>query len=147
MHGRYELLAHPVSQLARVLRDALAELDPGWCPTWDAGWQRCFRLVQNHLKNGGRVPLGAGEVVVQGEDLGRWAQGCRFCWDALLPAQQWLLENALGLEPAGEDERPEKRTQDTSGSSTCGRQRRSTCVRGICRCRGSASSTWRRSTR
>ncbi|MEU6470171.1 helicase associated domain-containing protein [Streptomyces massasporeus] len=68
--------------------------------------------MQNHLKNGGRVPLGAGEVVVQGEDLGRWAQGCRFGWDALLPAQQWLLENAMGLEPAGEDERPEKRTQD-----------------------------------
>ncbi|WP_326769825.1 hypothetical protein OG978_39485 [Streptomyces sp. NBC_01591] len=29
-----------------------------------------------------------------------------------MPAQQWLLENVLGLEPAKEDERPVKRTQD-----------------------------------
>ncbi|GHA50714.1 hypothetical protein GCM10010329_85870 [Streptomyces spiroverticillatus] len=98
--------------LSRERRDALDEIDPGWSPVWDAGWQRCFRLVQNHLDNGGRVPMEAGEVVVQGEDLGRWVQGCRFGWDALLPAQQWLLENVLGLEPAGEDERPVKRTQD-----------------------------------
>ncbi|MGW7412723.1 hypothetical protein [Streptomyces sp. NPDC054863] len=51
------------------------------------------------------MPLLAGEVVVQGEDLGRWVQGCRFEWERLLPAQQWLLENALGLEPAEESER------------------------------------------
>ncbi|MFH8789112.1 helicase associated domain-containing protein [Streptomyces roseoverticillatus] len=29
-----------------------------------------------------------------------------------MPVQQWLLENVLGLAPAGEDERPVKRTQD-----------------------------------
>ncbi|CAM5286669.1 helicase [Streptomyces spiroverticillatus] len=93
-------------------RDALDEIDPGWSPVWDAGWQRCMRLVQQHLENGGSMPMEAGEVVVQGEDLGRWVQGCRFGWDALLPAQQWLLDNALGLEPAQESERPVKRTQD-----------------------------------
>ncbi|MFJ2746177.1 Helicase associated domain protein [Streptomyces sp. NPDC087440] len=98
--------------LSQERRDALDEIDPGWSPVWDAGWQRCFRLVQQHLDHGGRVPLESGEVVVQGEDLGRWVQGCRFGWDALLPAQQWLLDNVLGLEPAGEDEQPVKRTQD-----------------------------------
>ncbi|MFJ4877386.1 helicase associated domain-containing protein [Streptomyces sp. NPDC088745] len=50
--------------------------------------------------------------MVQGEDLGQWVQGCQFGWDALLPAQQGLLENVLGLEPADESERPVKRTQD-----------------------------------
>ncbi|MET9387943.1 helicase associated domain-containing protein [Streptomyces sp. NPDC002928] len=36
----------------------------------------------------------------------------RLGWDDLLPAQQWLLENTLGLEPAAPEERPAKRTQD-----------------------------------
>ncbi|MFD3517454.1 Helicase associated domain protein [Streptomyces sp. NPDC058657] len=98
--------------LSWTRRKALDEIDPGWCPAWDAGWQRCFRLVQNHLDNGGSVPLEAGEVVVQGEDLGRWVQSCRFEWEQLQPAQQWLLANALGLEPAEESERPVKRTQN-----------------------------------
>jgi hypothetical protein len=98
--------------LSQERRDALDEIDPGWSPVWDAGWQRCLRLVQQHLEHGGSMPMEAGEVVVQGEDLGRWVQACRFGWDALQPAQQWLLENALGLEPAQESERPVKRTQD-----------------------------------
>ncbi len=98
--------------LPQERRDALDEIDPGWAPVWDAGWQRCLRLVQQHLEHGGSMPREAGEVVVQGEDLGRWAQACRFGWDALQPAQQWLLENALGLEPADESQRPVKRTQD-----------------------------------
>ncbi|MFI5809323.1 Helicase associated domain protein [Streptomyces sp. NPDC051561] len=101
-----------VGGLSWTRREALNAIDPGWAPAWDAGWQRCLRLAQQHLENGGAVPMTAGEVVVQGEDLGRWVQGCRFGWDALLPAQQWLLENALGLEPAEESERPVKRTQD-----------------------------------
>ncbi|WP_326769826.1 hypothetical protein OG978_39490 [Streptomyces sp. NBC_01591] len=52
-------------------REALEEIDPGWCPAWDAGWQRCFRLTQTHVQGGGAVSMAAGEVVVQGEDLGR----------------------------------------------------------------------------
>ncbi|MFJ6699914.1 hypothetical protein ACIQM4_28170 [Streptomyces sp. NPDC091272] len=64
--------------------------------------------MQNHLENGGSLPMVAGGVVVRGENLGGWVQGCRFEWDALLPAQQWLLENALGIEPAEESERPVK---------------------------------------
>ncbi|MFE5030264.1 Helicase associated domain protein, partial [Streptomyces sp. NPDC056656] len=30
-------------------QDALDAIDPGWCPAWDTGWQRCFRLAKNHL--------------------------------------------------------------------------------------------------
>ncbi|WP_370269937.1 helicase associated domain-containing protein [Streptomyces sp. V4I8] len=61
---------------------------------------------------GGSVPMVAGDVIVQGEDLGQWVQAQRYGFEQLLPAQQWLLENVLGLEAAGEDERPVKRTQD-----------------------------------
>ncbi|MFF0747179.1 Helicase associated domain protein [Streptomyces sp. NPDC004111] len=98
--------------LSWTRREALDAIDPGWCPAWDAGWQRCLRLVQNHLKDGGTLPMEAGVLVVQGEDLGRWVQGCRLGWDRLQPAQQWLLELALGLGPADVSERPVKRTQD-----------------------------------
>ncbi|MCX5345412.1 helicase associated domain-containing protein [Streptomyces atratus] len=53
-----------------------------------------------------------GKVIVQGEDLGRWVNAQRHGWEQLLPAQQWLLENVLGIEPAEDDERPVRRTQD-----------------------------------
>ncbi|MFF7730780.1 Helicase associated domain protein [Streptomyces sp. NPDC008001] len=106
----------PVASSAKALtearREALDEIDPGWCPVWDAGWQRCFRLAQARFQAGGAVPTAPGEVIVQGEDLGRWARACRLGWDALLPVQQWLLENVLGLAPAEGHERPVKRTQE-----------------------------------
>ncbi|MEU8548998.1 Helicase associated domain protein [Streptomyces roseoverticillatus] len=98
--------------LTQARREALEEIDPGWCPVWDTGWQRCFRLTQARLQDGGTVPTVPGEVIVQGEDLGRWAQTCRLSWDALLPVQQWLLANILHLTPAGKSERPVKRTQN-----------------------------------
>ncbi|WP_317868946.1 hypothetical protein [Streptomyces sp. Wh19] len=83
--------------MTEARRDELDAIDPGWCPAWDTGWQRCYRLVQNH---------------VQGEDLGRWLNAQRFGWVQLLPVQQWLLENTLTITPAQEDERPVKQTQD-----------------------------------
>ncbi|MFE7112540.1 hypothetical protein ACFU98_36830 [Streptomyces sp. NPDC057575] len=36
-------------------RAALEEIDQGWCPAWDTGWQRCFRLIQNLLQDGTRT--------------------------------------------------------------------------------------------
>ncbi|MFG2951968.1 Helicase associated domain protein [Streptomyces adustus] len=45
----------------------------------------------------------AGELIVQGEDLGMWAAGQRTGWDKLMPAQQWLLES-VGIEPPAEGE-------------------------------------------
>ncbi|MEU2674975.1 helicase associated domain-containing protein, partial [Streptomyces sp. NPDC007164] len=98
--------------LTEARRAALEEIDPGWCPVWDTGWQRCFRLVQNLLRDGGNLPVVVGKVIVQGEDLGRWVTAQQHGWEQLLPAQQWLLENVLGIEPAGDEERLVQRTQD-----------------------------------
>ncbi|MGW2034002.1 Helicase associated domain protein, partial [Streptomyces sp. NPDC001811] len=96
----------PESRLA-----ALEAIDPGWCPLgWDVAWQRCFTLTRTHVRAGGALPQSAGEVVVQGEDLGAWAIAQRQAWDKLSPAQQWLLGSALGLEPAGPAARPGKLT-------------------------------------
>ncbi|MFI0242845.1 helicase associated domain-containing protein [Streptomyces sp. NPDC016845] len=98
----------PVASAAGTLTDErrqqLDDIDPGW--------QRCLRLLQAHLADGGSLPTKAGEVVVRGEDLGRWVTAQRYGFDQLLPAQQWLLENALGIKAAAEEERPVKRTQE-----------------------------------
>ncbi|MFD0547684.1 helicase associated domain-containing protein [Streptomyces mexicanus] len=51
-------------------------------------------------------PQTGGELIVQGEDLGAWAAAQRAGWDKLKPAQQWLLETTLGLEPAPAEEVP-----------------------------------------
>jgi hypothetical protein len=47
---------------------------------------------------GGTLPAGPREVVVQGEDLGVWIAGQKATWQALQPAQVWLLET-LGVDP------------------------------------------------
>ncbi|WP_326763461.1 helicase associated domain-containing protein [Streptomyces sp. NBC_01591] len=99
--------------MAEARQDELDAIDPGWCPAWYTGWQRCYRLVQDHIQAGGTLPTDAGDVLVQGEDLGRWVSTQRFGWEQLLPVQQWILENTLEITPAEEDERPVKRTQDT----------------------------------
>ncbi|MGW9118409.1 hypothetical protein ACWGRV_17530 [Streptomyces sp. NPDC055663] len=98
--------------MTEAWRDELDAVDPGWCLVWDTGWQRCYRLVQNHVQAGGTLPTVDGDVVVQSEDLGRWVNAQRFGWEQLLPVQQWILETTLGLQAAGEDERPVKQTQD-----------------------------------
>ncbi|MDH6554121.1 hypothetical protein M2162_008218 [Streptomyces sp. SAI-041] len=104
-----------VGELSESRMEALAEIDPGWAPDgWDVAWQRCYRLTRAHVQAGGVLPDRAGEVIVQGEDLGAWVAGQRAGWDRLVPAQQYLLET-IGLEPAGEDEAvvvPVRRSQD-----------------------------------
>ncbi|MEU9038419.1 Helicase associated domain protein [Streptomyces sp. NPDC048352] len=95
--------------LPQERREALEEIDPSWCPAWDIGWQRAFRLTRAHLDAGGAVPLGPGAVVVQGEDLGAWVHAQRLGWERLAWAQRWLLEHGLGLTPAEEAERPPAR--------------------------------------
>ncbi|MGY5052396.1 Helicase associated domain protein [Streptomyces sp. 900105755] len=90
-------------ELSESRMAALAEIDPGWCPAWEISWQRTFRLMLAHVKAGGTLPAGPGELIVQGEDLGAWATGQRAGWDKLMPAQQWLLET-VGIEPAAEGE-------------------------------------------
>ncbi|MGW2964402.1 helicase associated domain-containing protein [Streptomyces sp. NPDC001220] len=90
-------------ELSQARMEALADLDPGWCPAWEIGWQRSYRLVLAHVKACGALPAGPGELIVQGEDLGVWVAGQRAGWKRLMPAQQWLLET-VGIEPPAEGE-------------------------------------------
>ncbi|MDX3351536.1 MULTISPECIES: DEAD/DEAH box helicase [Streptomyces] len=106
----------PVESAAGALsderREQLEDIDPSWCPSWPVEWQRCFHLVRLHLETGGELPTAPGNVVHQGEDLGRWVRTVRYRWDKLTTVQQWLCEQVLGIEPAGEDEKPRpRRTQ------------------------------------
>ncbi|MGW2492803.1 Helicase associated domain protein [Streptomyces sp. NPDC001606] len=90
-------------------REQLDDIDPSWCPAWPVAWQRAFHLTRQHLEAGGELPMEPGTVVHQGEDLGRWVRQVRLCWDNLTGVQQWLCEQVLGIEPAGEDEKPTPR--------------------------------------
>lgn len=96
--------------LSEERREQLEDIDPAWCPAWPVEWQRAFHLVRQHLEADGQLPAGPGKVMHQGEDLGRWVRAQRLGFDKLTGAQQWLCENVLGLEPAGEDEKPKPRT-------------------------------------
>ncbi|MFH9605603.1 Helicase associated domain protein [Streptomyces rochei] len=106
----------PVQSAAGALsgerREQLEDIDPSWCPSWPVEWQRCFHLVRLHLEAGRPLPTEPGDVVHQGEDLGRWVRSVRLGWDNLTTVQQWMCEQVLGIEPAAEDEKPPpRRTQ------------------------------------
>ncbi|MGX1886300.1 helicase associated domain-containing protein [Streptomyces sp. NPDC055287] len=104
----------PLASWAGALSDErleqLEEIDPSWCPAWPVTWQRAFHLVRMHLDAGGTLPTEAGEVLRQGEDLGRWVTSVRLGWDQLSGVQQWMCEHVLGITPATEDEKPKART-------------------------------------
>ncbi|NEA60367.1 DEAD/DEAH box helicase family protein [Streptomyces sp. SID13666] len=90
---------------------AFDAIDPAWCPTgWSLEWQRSFTLACRHVQAGG-VLLGAqpGSIAAQGEDLAGWARMQQFGWDKLGPAQQWMCEHVLGLEPLAPEERPKEK--------------------------------------
>ncbi|MFF8910902.1 DEAD/DEAH box helicase [Streptomyces olivaceoviridis] len=109
--GRAEGL--PVQSSAGALsderREQLEDIDPSWCPAWPVEWQRAFHLVRLHLEAGRPLPTSPGDVVHQGEDLGRWVRSVRLGWDNLTTVQQWMCEQVLGIEPAAEDEKPPPR--------------------------------------
>ncbi|MCX5115113.1 Helicase associated domain protein [Streptomyces sp. NBC_00378] len=88
LHAADRPVPSAAGAMTQARRDELDAIDPGWCPAWDTGWQRCYRLVQNHVQAGGTLPEAAGDVVVQGEDLGHWVTAQRFGWEQLLPVQQ-----------------------------------------------------------
>ncbi len=90
-------------------REQLEDIDPSWCPAWPVEWQRAFHLVRQHLQARGVLPRAPGEVVHQGEDLGRWVRAQHLGWDRLTGGQQWMCEQVLGIEPAAEDEKPKPR--------------------------------------
>ncbi|MEU9654364.1 Helicase associated domain protein [Streptomyces sp. NPDC048110] len=105
----------PVESSAGALsierREQLEEIDASWCPAWPVTWQRSFHLVRMHLDAGEALPTETGDVVRQGEDLGRWVQSVRLGWDQLTTVQQWMCEHVLGITPATEDEKTKRRTQ------------------------------------
>jgi superfamily II DNA or RNA helicase len=106
----------PVGSVAGALsherREQLEDIDPSWCPAWPVEWQRAFHLTRQHLEQGGELPVSPGEVVHQGEDLGRWVRSVRLGWDNLTTVQQWMCEHILGIQPATDDEKPKpRRTQ------------------------------------
>ncbi|MFE1383405.1 Helicase associated domain protein [Streptomyces sp. NPDC058740] len=107
----------PVESWAGALsaerREQLEDIDPSWCPAWPVEWQRAFHLVRLHLEEaGGTLPTEPGEVMHQGEDLGRWVRSQRLGWDKLTTVQQWMCEQVLGITPASEEEKPPpRRTQ------------------------------------
>jgi superfamily II DNA or RNA helicase len=104
--------AAEIEQRRAERREQLEEIDPSWCPAWPVKWQRAFHLVRLHLEAGGTLPMEPGEVVHQGEDLGRWVRSVRLGWDKLTTVQQWMCEHILGITPASEDEKPRpRRTQ------------------------------------
>ncbi|MGW5974730.1 Helicase associated domain protein [Streptomyces sp. NPDC055186] len=100
----------PVKSVAGALSDArreqLEEIDPSWCPAWPVEWQRAFRLTRLYLEAGGTLPTSPGDVVHQGEDLGRWVRSVRLGWHKLTGVQQWMCKCVLGIEPAAEGEKP-----------------------------------------
>ncbi|MEU5893077.1 Helicase associated domain protein [Streptomyces sp. NPDC047461] len=100
-------------ELSESRMEALNEIDPGWAPEWEIGWQRSYRLILAHVKAGGALPARLGDVVVQGEDLGVWIAGQAAGWDRLVPAQQYLLET-IGVHPenVGVPVRPTRRSQN-----------------------------------
>ncbi|MFI8895446.1 DEAD/DEAH box helicase [Streptomyces paradoxus] len=103
----------PVGSAAGALsderREQLEAIDPSWCPAWPVEWQRAFHLTRQRLEAGGTLPTEPGVVVHQGEDLGRWVRSVRYGFDNLTTVQQWMCEHILGIEPAGENEKPKPR--------------------------------------
>ncbi|MEU8571094.1 Helicase associated domain protein [Streptomyces pathocidini] len=103
----------PVESSAGALtderREQLEDIDPSWCPAWPVAWQRAFHLTRLHLETGRPLPTQPGEVMHQGQDLGRWVRSVRLGWDNLTGVQQWMCEHTLGIEPAAEDEKPPPR--------------------------------------
>ncbi|MFI8769476.1 Helicase associated domain protein [Streptomyces sp. NPDC053792] len=89
-------------------RQALAEIDPDWCPEWSIDWQRAFRLAHRHVDAGGTLPDGPGILVEDGEDLGRWAAAQRQGFGKVTGEQQAMLAS-LGVTPAPA---PAKRTRE-----------------------------------
>ncbi|MFF0205933.1 hypothetical protein [Streptomyces sp. NPDC005017] len=90
----------PAGALSDERREQLEDIGP----SWPVEWQRVFHLVRLHLEEiGGELPMEPGEVVYQGEDLGRWVRSVRLKWDNLTAVQQWMCEQVLGTSRAATD--------------------------------------------
>lgn len=80
-------------------RQALEDIDPGWCPPWPVDWQRHFRLAWHHRQTGGALPTKTGEIVIDGADIGKWLTAQARAVAKLTATQQWMLTDMLGFTP------------------------------------------------
>ncbi|MDX2647526.1 helicase associated domain-containing protein [Streptomyces sp. PA03-1a] len=69
-------------------------------------WQRCFHLARTYHTAGGTLPDRDAQLVIQGEDMGRWIHTQQTQWDTLTTVQQWLLTEILGITTAPEERTP-----------------------------------------
>ncbi|MDQ0904183.1 superfamily II DNA or RNA helicase [Streptomyces canus] len=108
---RAEVLAHHQTEgttppdssttpLTDLRRQALEDIDPGWCPPWPIDWQRHFRLAWHHMQTGSTLPVKAGELVVDGADIGKWLAAQARAFTKLTVTQQWMLTGMLGFTPS-----------------------------------------------
>ncbi|MFE2693682.1 DEAD/DEAH box helicase [Streptomyces mirabilis] len=88
-----------ITPLTDERRQALDDIDSGWCPLWSVDWQRLFRLAWHHLQTGGTLPEKPGELVIDGEDVGQWLAGQARAFGKLTITQQWMLTSVLSLKP------------------------------------------------
>ncbi|OKJ25240.1 MULTISPECIES: hypothetical protein [unclassified Streptomyces] len=79
--------------MPQARQDELDAIDPRCCPAWDTAWQRCYRLVHNHVQAGGAPPVIAGRRPFRARTS---PVGDRAAARQLVAAQQWLLENTSG---------------------------------------------------
>ncbi|MFJ5025929.1 helicase associated domain-containing protein [Streptomyces goshikiensis] len=76
-----------------------------------------------HLDAGEPLPTKAGDVLRQGEDLGRRVQSVRLGWDQLTGVQQWMCEQVFGMGPPSKNGKPRPRpTQVDKSRSAHARQ-------------------------
>lgn len=92
--------ASTITPLPDRRRQVLEDIDSGWCPPWPIDWQRHFRLAWHHVQTGGALPTKAGELVIDGEDIGKWLTSQARAFTKLTVTQQWMLTGMLGFTPA-----------------------------------------------
>ncbi|MEU5397643.1 DEAD/DEAH box helicase [Streptomyces tibetensis] len=85
-----ERAAHRAQQLAAI--------DPDWDCPWPLDWQRHYRVLADLVDADGSLPDIAPGVLMDGDDIGRWAQQQSRSWFELSDEQQRRL-SALGLKP------------------------------------------------
>ncbi|WP_406212065.1 helicase associated domain-containing protein [Streptomyces canus] len=114
--------ANSTTPLTDLRRQALEDIDSGWCPPWPIDWQRHFRLAWHHMPTGGALPAKASELVVDGADIGKWLAAQARAFTKLTVTQQWMLTGMLGLTPPSPGQRKLSRAEQRELNLAAARQ-------------------------